>query len=180
MRHMELNGAYRLTGSDVDKVVRKVFLQENDKYVVNRKFVGRDATYIAKESGVNYTGNPRLLIASVEGNHPFVTVEMLMPVLGVVQVFTIEEAIAKAIKAENGCKHTAMIHSQNVTHLTMAAKALNTTIFVKNAPSYAGLGFNGEGFTTLTIATPTGEGLTSARTFTRSRRCVLYGNLRIV
>ena len=180
MRHMEQNGAYRLTGSDIEKVVKTVFLQENGKYVINRKFVGRDATYIAKESGVNYTGEPRLLIANVDENHPFVTVEMLMPVLGVVQVFTIEEAIAKAIKAENGCKHTAMMHSQNVTHLTMAAKALNTTIFVKNAPSYAGLGFNGEGYTTLTIATPTGEGLTSARTFTRSRRCVLYGNLRIV
>jgi len=180
MRNMEQNGAYRLSGSDVEKVVKTVFLQENGKYVVNRKFVGRDATYIAKESGVSYTGEPRLLIANVEENHPFVTVEMLMPVLAIVQVFTIEEAIAKAIKAENGCKHTAMIHSQNVTHLTMAAKAMNTTIFVKNAPSYAGLGFNGEGFTTLTIATPTGEGLTSARTFTRSRRCVLYGNLRIV
>ena len=180
MRNMEQNGAYRLSGTDVEKVVKTVFLQENGKYVVNRKFVGRDATYIAKESGVSYTGEPRLLIANVEENHPFVTVEMLMPVLGIVQVFTIEEAIAKAIKAENGCKHTAMIHSQNVTHLTMAAKAMNTTIFVKNAPSYAGLGFNGEGFTTLTIATPTGEGLTSARTFTRSRRCVLYGNLRIV
>jgi propionaldehyde dehydrogenase len=85
-----------------------------------------------------------------------------------------------AIKAENGCRHTAMMHSQNVSHLSMAAKALNTTIFVKNAPSYAGLGFNGEGFATLTIATPTGEGLTSARSFTRLRRCVLYGNFRIV
>jgi propionaldehyde dehydrogenase len=105
---------------------------------------------------------------------------MLMPVLGIAKVQTVEEAITKAVKAENGCKHTAMMHSQNVTHLTMAAKALNTTIFVKNAPSYAGLGFNGEGYTTLTIATPTGEGLTSAKTFTRSRRCVLYGNLRIV
>jgi propionaldehyde dehydrogenase len=73
-----------------------------------------------------------------------------------------------------------MMHSQNVSHLSMAAKALNTTIFVKNAPSFAGLGFNGEGFTSLTIATPTGEGVTSARTFTRLRRCVLYGNFRIV
>jgi propionaldehyde dehydrogenase len=157
-----------------------VLRQENGKYVINRNFVGRDATYILKQSGVSYTGEPRLIIANVDENHPFITVEMLMPVLGVAKVFTIEEAITKAIKAENGCKHTAMMHSQNVTHLTMAAKALNTTIFVKNAPSYAGLGFNGEGFTTLTIATPTGEGLMSARTFTRSRRCVLYGNLRIV
>ena len=73
-----------------------------------------------------------------------------------------------------------MIHSQNVTHLSMAARALNTTIFVKNAPSYSGLGFNGEGYATLTIATPTGEGLTSAKSFTRARRCVLHGNFRII
>ena len=180
MREMEKCGAYRISDADIDKVVGAVLIKKNGNYVINRKFVGRDATVILKESGVNFTGNPRLVIAAVNENHPFITVEMLMPVLGIATVNTIEEAIAKSIKAENGCRHTAMIHSQNVTHLSMAAKALNTTIFVKNAPSYAGLGFNGEGYTTLTIATPTGEGLTSARTFTRSRRCVLYGNLRIV
>ena len=104
-----------------------------------------------------------------------------MPVLGIVRVkHDIHAAIEKAVAAEDGCRHTAIMHSQNVSHLSMAAKALDTTIFVKNAPSYAGLGFNGEGFTTLTIATPTGEGITSARTFTRNRRCVLYGEFRIV
>jgi acyl-CoA reductase-like NAD-dependent aldehyde dehydrogenase len=180
MSEMEKNGAFRIYGSDIDKVVKTVFENKDGKYVVNRKFVGRDAVVILKASGVSFSGNPRLVIAAVDENHPFITVEMLMPVLGIARVETIEEAIEKAIKAENGCRHTAMMHSQNVTHLSMAAKALNTTIFVKNAPSYAGLGFNGEGYTTLTIATPTGEGLTSARTFTRSRRCVLYGNFRIV
>lgn len=180
MREMERHGAYRITGADIDKVVGTVLEKKDGKYVVNRKFVGRDAAVILRESGVAFTGNPRLIIASVYETHPFINVEMLMPVLGIATVNTIGEAIAKAIKAENGCHHTAMMHSQNVTHLSMAAKALDTTIFVKNAPSYAGLGFNGEGYTTLTIATPTGEGLTSARTFTRQRRCVLYGNFRIV
>jgi propionaldehyde dehydrogenase len=180
MSEMEKQGAYRISGTDIDKVVNTVFERKDGKYVINRNFVGRDAAVILKASGVAFTGNPRLVIAAVNEDHPFITVEMLMPVLGIAEVNTIEEAIAKSIKAENGCHHTAMMHSQNVTHLTMAAKALNTTIFVKNAPSYAGLGFNGEGYTTLTIATPTGEGLTSAMTFTRSRRCVLYGNLRII
>ena len=180
MREMETCGAYRISGPDIDKVVNTVFLKKDGKYVVNRKFVGRDASVILRESGVAFTGDPRLIIAAVDEHHPFITVEMLMPVLGIATVHTIEEAIAKGIKAENGCHHTAMMHSQNVTHLSMAAKALDTTIFVKNAPSYAGLGFNGEGFTSLTIATPTGEGVTSARTFTRKRRCVLYGNFRIV
>ena len=178
---MQKNGAFLIRGEDIDRVVKTVFSEKGGKYVVNKEFVGRDAAVILRASGVSFTGNPRLVIAEVGESHPFVTVEMLMPVLGIVRVENdIEEAIRKAIKAENGCRHTAMMHSQNVSRLSMAAKLLNTSIFVKNAPSYAGLGFNGEGFTTLTIATPTGEGLTSARTFTRLRRCVLYGNFRIV
>lgn len=180
MREMEKHGAYRIAGPDIEKVVNTVFLQKDGETVINRKFVGRNASVILTASGVAFTGDPRLIIAAVDAHHPFITVEMLMPVLGVATVHTIEDAIEKAIAAENGCHHTAMMHSQNITHLSMAAKALDTTIFVKNAPSYAGLGFNGEGFSTLTIATPTGEGVTSARTFTRKRRCVLYGNFRIV
>jgi propionaldehyde dehydrogenase len=180
MREMANNGAFRISGPDIDKVANTVLEKKDGKYTPNRKFVGRDAAVILRESGVAVSGNPRLVIAAVDENHPFITTEMLMPVLGIATVTTIEEAIAKAIKAENGCHHTAMMHSQHITRLSMAARALDTTIFVKNAPSYAGLGFNGEGFTSLTIATPTGEGVTSARTFTRVRRCVLYGNFRIV
>jgi propionaldehyde dehydrogenase len=181
MEQMQKHGAYRISGEDIDRIVRTVLEKKDGGYGINRNFVGRDAAVILKASGVAFTGSPRLIIAEVKEDHPFVTTEMLMPVLGIVKIkHCIENAIKVAIKAENGCRHTAMMHSQNITHLSMAAKALNTTIFVKNAPSYAGLGFGGEGFTTLTIATPTGEGVTSARTFTRQRRCVLYGNFRIV
>lgn len=181
MDGMRQHGAFRIAGGDIDKVVKTVLIHKDGKYAINRKYVGRDAAVILKDSGVAFTGNPRLVIAEVDESHPFVTVEMLMPVLGIVKIeHDIHAAIQKAIRAEGGCHHTALMHSQNVTHLSMAARALDTTIFVKNAPSYAGLGFNGEGYTSLTIATPTGEGITSARSFTRLRRCVLHGNFRIV
>jgi len=180
MSEMERNGAYRVSGADIQKIVDTVLVKKDGKYVINRKFVGRDATHILKESGVSYTGDPRLVIAEVDRNHPFVMVEMLMPVLAIVRVRNIDEAIAEAVRAEQGCWHSAMIHSTNVHNMSMAAKALNTTIFVKNSASLAGLGFNGEGYTTLTIATPTGEGLTSAKTFTRARRCTLHGDFRII
>ncbi len=181
MNEMQKHGAFKVSDFDISKIVNTVFEKRDGGYAVNRRFVGRDAAVILRESGIPFEGSPRLIIADVAADHPFVTTEMLMPVLGIVRIESdIEKAIEKAVKAENGCKHTAMMHSQNVTHLSMAAKALNTSIFVKNAPSYAGLGFNGEGFASLTIATPTGEGVTSARTFTRLRRCVLYGNFRIV
>ena len=106
--------------------------------------------------------------------------EQLMPVLPVVPVRDVEEAIMYACEAEAGCYHTAMMHSMNVEHLSKMAKAANTSIFVKNAPSYAGLGMEGEGHATFTIASPTGEGLTSPISFTRQRRCVLKDQFRIV
>lgn len=180
MKGMEANGAFRVYGSDIEKIVKTVLLYKDGKYVVNRNYVGRGADVILRDCGVAFSGSPRLVIAEVNEDHPFVVTEMLMPVLGVVKVRDVDEAIEKSITAENKCHHTAMMHSQNVTNLSKAARELDTTIFVKNAPSYAGLGFEGEGYTTLTIATPTGEGLTSPKSFTRSRRCVLHGNFRII
>ena len=94
-----------------------------------------------------------------------------MPILPIVRQKSFEEALKNAINVEHGLKHTAIMHSQNVTRLSIAARDMQTTIFVKNAPSYAALGFGGEGYSTFTIAGPTGEGLTSARSFTRKRRC---------
>jgi propionaldehyde dehydrogenase len=173
-------GAHKVSGTDIDKIVNTVLEKRDGKYVINRNFVGRSATHILGQSGVSYVGEPRLIIAEVDKYHPLVTTEMLMPVLPVVRVRNIDEAIEEALRAEQGCQHSAMIHSTNIRNMSAAAYALNTTIFVKNAPSYSGLGFGGEGYATLTIATPTGEGLTSAKSFTRSRRCVLKGDFRIV
>ena len=105
--------------------------------------------------------------------------ELMMPVLPVVRQKSFEEALKNAICVEHGLKHTAVMHSQNVTRLSIAAKEMQTTIFVKNAPSYAALGFGGEGYCTFTIASRTGEGLTSASTFTKRRRCVMADSLCI-
>ena len=105
---------------------------------------------------------------------------MMMPVLAIVRVKGIKEAIDLAVQAEHGCRHSAHIHSKNIDHLTKFAQAVETTIFVKNAPSYAGIGAGGEGYTTFTIAGPTGEGLTAAHSFTRQRRCVMVDGLHII
>jgi len=99
----------------------------------------------------------------------------MMPVLPIVNVRTFEEAVDVAVEVEAGLRHSAVIHSSNIYHMSDFGRAINTTIFVKNAPSYAGLGFGGEGYTSFTIAGRTGEGMTTARTFTRIRRCTLVG-----
>ena len=178
---MESNGCYRASLSEIDKLTDIVLVKNKEgKYAPNKKYVGKNASHILSKCGIHTTADYKLILAEVPYEHPFVSTEMLMPVLPIVVVDTLDEAIEKAIEAENGCKHTAIMHSENVNNLTKAALALDTTIFVKNAPSYAGLGIEGEGYTTLTIATPTGEGLTSAKNFTRSRRCTLSGSFRII
>ena len=175
---MTRNGAYLLKGADVDRLIKVALVEKDGKYSINKKFVGRDASKFLKELGID--ADPRLIICETDFNHPFVQEELMMPILPIVRVSNIDEAIDLAVKAEHGNRHTAHIHSKNIDHLTRFAKAVETTIFVKNAPSYAGIGAGGEGYTTFTIAGPTGEGLTAAHSFTRSRRCVMVDGLHIV
>lgn len=175
---MTKNGAYLISGAQVDRLLSFALINKNGKYVINKDWVGRDASKFLKELGID--ADPRLIICEVEENHPFVQTEMMMPILPIVRVKDIDEAIEMAVKAEHGCRHSAHIHSKNVDRLTRFARAVETTIFVKNAPSYAGIGAGGEGYTTFTIAGPTGEGLTAAHSFTRSRRCVMVDGLHIV
>ncbi len=155
-------------------------IDENGKGQVCRDWVGRDAAKIAAVIGLNVGDETRLLLAETDARHPFAVTEMMMPVLPVVRVPDVQQAIALAVKLEGGCHHTAAMHSRNIDHLDQMANAINTSIFVKNGPCIAGLGFGGEGWTSMTITTPTGEGVTSARTFVRLRRCVLVDAFRIV
>lgn len=102
-----------------------------------------------------------------------------MPFIPIVRVKSVEEGIERSVQSEHGYKHTAIIHSHDVETITTMARAVDTTIFVKNGPCGAGLGLGGEGYLSFSIATPTGEGVSNPRTFTRVRRCVMVDNLRI-
>lgn len=146
-----------------------------DRTGPNRKFVGQHACMILHELGISENEDMRAIIVEVDRDHPFVRHELMLPVLGVVRARDFEEAVEIAVELEHGLHHSAMIHSSNIYHMSEFGKAINTTVFVKNAPSYAGLGYGGEGYTSFTIAGRTGEGMTTARTFTRVRRCTLVG-----
>lgn len=166
---------------NVNEEARGCSLNNKREYHVAKQWVGKDASLFLKQLGINPPEDVKLLICEVDFNHPFVQLEQMMPVFPIVRVKTLDEAIDLAVKAEHGNRHTAIMHSRNIDHLTKFARAVETTIFVKNASSMAGVGFGGEGHTTMTIAGPTGEGITSARTFTRQRRCVLAeGGFRII
>lgn len=174
------NGAYELKGHLLTKLLDRILIEKNGKFYPNRDFIGKNANLLLKEIGIKTDESTKLIIAETSKDHPLVFTEMLMPILPIVRFPNVDEAISYAVIAEKGNRHTAMMHSQNVKNLTKMAREIQATIFVKNGPSYAGLGMCGEGHTTLTIAGPTGEGLTSARTFTRQRRCVLVEGLRII
>ena len=179
------NGAYMINSEQADALLGIILEEKTNKAgkkvkSVSRDCVGRDADVLLSRIGVNVDKSVRCIICETDFNHDFVQHELMMPILPIVRVSNIEEAIELAVKAEHGNRHTAHMHSKNIDHLSAFAKAVETTIFVKNAPSYAGIGFGGEGHTTFTIAGPTGEGITSARSFTRKRRCVMADNFRII
>ena len=173
---MTKHGAYELR--DPELIAKLEALVVNGRHAVT-DWVGKDAALILRAIGVEPPAGVRLIIAEVPFEHPFVRVELMMPVLPVVRAKDVAEAIDMAVIAEHGNRHTAIMHSTDVNALTRMAKRIQTTIFVKNGPSYAGIGIGGEGFCSFTIAGPTGEGLTSARTFARRRRCVLVGGLNV-
>ena len=182
---MKRNGAYLINKSQADALAKIVLVEKTNKAgktvkTVSRDCVGRDAKVLLDKIGVKVGDEVRCIICETDFMHDFVQHELMMPILPIVRVDNITEAIDLACKAEHGNRHTAHMHSKNIDHLSAFAKAVETTIFVKNAPSYAGIGFGGEGHTTFTIAGPTGEGITSARSFTRRRRCVMADRFRII
>jgi propionaldehyde dehydrogenase len=173
---------YELRKEEFEKLTKAAILEPGGpgkEPRVNREFIGRNAAVIASKIGVKIPESARLLFCEVDRNHPYVWTEQLMPVIPFVRVKDVDEAINFAVEVEQNNKHTAIMHSLNVANLTKMAKTAQVSIFVKNAPSYAGLGYEGEGFGVLSIATPTGEGPTKASTFTRPLRCVLVDYFRI-
>ncbi len=168
-------GCYLASKEEQDKLTATVLTPKG----LNRKCVGRDAKTLLGMIGVSVPDNIRCIIFEGEKEHPLIAEELMMPILGIVRAKDFDDAVEKAVWLEHGNRHSAHIHSKNVDNITKYAKAIDTAILVKNGPSYSALGFGGEGYCTFTIASRTGEGLTSAKSFTKSRRCVMTDSLCI-
>lgn len=180
---MKTHGAYELNQEQIAQITRLVIAEPGGpgrEGVPNKKYVGKTPQYIVKEIGLNIPESIKLLLCEVGREHPLVWTEQLMPVLPLVRMRSVDDAIEFAVECEHGFRHTAIMHSLNIKKLSKMARMMNCSIFVKNGPCYAGLGHGGAGFTSFTIASPTGDGLTRARTFTRERRCTLVDYFRIV
>ena len=185
MASMEKAGAVKLNKAQLDKLSDVAFDISTGaggcaQAALNRDLIGVDASVLAGHAGLSVPPSTDLVFAETEADHPYVQKEQMMPMLPIVRVPDFKTGVALAKEAEHGYRHSAVIHSNNVAHMTYMAKAMDTTIFIKNGASTAGLGLGGEGYLSYSIATTTGEGITTPKTFTRVRRCVMVENLRII
>jgi aldehyde dehydrogenase len=164
---------------ELEKVVFEEMRGPRQKGRINKTLIGKNASVILAKMGITVPDSVRLVVVEVTEDHPLLWSEQMMPVMPVCRVSDANRAIDLAVQVESGNRHTAVMHSKNLDNLSRMAKASNCSIFVKNGRSQAGLGLDGEGYCSFTIASPTGEGLTGPRTFSRWRRCVLVDHFRI-
>lgn len=183
MASMSAQGAYRLNSEQVAAMTKLAFAPPKEAgghHQLNRTLIGKDASFLAQQIGLNVPGSTQLLFGETDINNPYVPEEQMMPFVPIVRTKTVEQAIDYAEEFEHGFRHTSLIHSRNVRHMSTMGRRMDTTLFIKNGPSMAGLGLGGEGYLSFSIATPTGEGVTNPLTFTRQRRCAMVVDLRVV
>lgn len=170
-------GAYLIKDrSTIDKLTHLVTLEDGSP---NKKYIGKNASVILRDLGIPADDDVKDIIYEVPCDHITVVEEYLMPILPIVRIKDVEEGIDLGVRLEGGRRHTACMHSKNIDNIKRFAQEISTTIFVKNGPSYAGSGKGGEGYTTASIAGPTGEGLTKPSTFTRRQRCALIDDFSL-
>jgi aldehyde dehydrogenase len=182
MDTMTRHKAVRLDAKQIEALTKVAFVKGDDKHplVVNKDFIGRDAAVLAERIGLKVPADTELLFGETVAEHPFVDEEQMMPFVPFVRAADVDEAIALAKKYEHGFKHTSVIHSRNVETITRMGRELDTSLYIQNGPSTAGLGSGGEGYLSFSIATPTGEGVTTPLTFTRQRRSTTVGAMRVL
>ena len=184
MAAMERAGALQLSGQQTDRLTDKAIVMvgegEHRHPGPAKELLGKDASLLADAAGASGREGLELVFGETDISNPFVPVEQMMPFVPFVRCAHADEAIQRAFESEHGFRHTAVIHSHNVRNMTRMGRLLDTTLFVKNGPSVAGLGLGGEGYLSFSIATPTGEGVTTPLTFTRQRRCTLVDDLRVL
>ncbi|HXS93625.1 MAG TPA: aldehyde dehydrogenase family protein [Candidatus Limnocylindrales bacterium] len=179
---MRRSGAVQLDAAAIDRLTQKAFrFDEKGEPHASKEYIGKDTAVLARAAGVNIPAGTDLLFGETEENHPFVQEEQMMPFIPVVRMPDVDAAVAAGVRAEHGYRHTAIIHSRNFENVAKMGRALNCTLFVHNAPCYASLGIGGPSYLSHSIATPTGEGVTTPLTFTRERRIVSgAGSMRVL
>ncbi len=174
-------GARVLTDDEAQKVIDLCIAPNAEgKLMPNKRYVGKDANVILKAAGVEVDESVDLQLAVIltdDTDHPYVLCEQMMPIFPVCKVKDWDEAVAAAVKAENGCHHSACVWTASLERATALGKALGCTVFAMNGPTVGATGMMGTGYGSPTIAVSTGEGFTTPNTFTRLRRFAMCQGL---
>jgi aldehyde dehydrogenase len=178
---MTRHKAIRLDRGQIEALTKVAFSDDGKGHLtLNKDLIGQDAAVLAAKIGLKAPADTELLVGETNEAHPFVDHEQMMPFVPFVKTPDVDTAIALAKKYEHNFKHTAIIHSRNVETITRMGRELDTTLYIQNGPSVAGLGTGGEGYLSFSIATPTGEGVTTPLTFTRQRRSTTVRAMRVL
>lgn len=163
---MEEKDAYLLSEQETEALCEMIFLDyhSNKKdYRVNKEFIGQSPQFLLKSIGKNPSESIRLLIAKTAADHALVKTECLLPVIPIVKVSNINEAIAHSVIVEGGRNHSAAIYTNTLQNAEKFRSLMPTTAFgVNQSP------LDSFPYFCCTIATKTGEGLVCAKDFVKN------------
>ena len=184
---MKRAGAVELNNAAIERLTEAAFTFDEQgkgkgcgRAHLRKELIGKDVSILAAAAGIQIPAATPLLFGETVEDHAFVQEEQMMPFVPIVKVL-VNAGIAASLKAEHNYRHTAIIHSRNLDNVTRMARAMNTTLFVSNAACVAALGSGNPSYLSFSIATPTGEGVTTPMTFTRERQFAIGGGaMRII
>jgi len=133
-------GAHIANEEEVAALERTVIHQETG--MMHPLAVGQSAQTIAKRCGIEVSPSTRLIIAPLKGvgnGHPL-SVEKLFPVLGVLPVKSVDDAINVCldISYNGGLGHTASIFATDEAVIEKFASAVNAGRIIVNSPATIG------------------------------------------
>lgn len=133
-------GVHIANEEEVKRLEETVIHQETG--MMHPLAVGQSAQDIAKQCGIEIAPNCRLIIAPLKGvgeGHPL-SVEKLFPVLGVLPVKSVDDAINVCLDVSHngGLGHTASVFATDDSVIQKFAMALNAGRIVVNSPATIG------------------------------------------
>jgi propionaldehyde dehydrogenase len=178
---LKKQGAYEISPEQGEELLKHIFKKiknPGEAGVINMDYIGKTPAFILKSIGLEIGSDIQIVILETGWDHPLVWTEQIMPVLPIVRCRDVDEAIDRAIAAEQNFGHSMAIHSNDLNNIRKMAARARCASFIKNgACGTGGVGVTGEGYVSFHIAT-NGDGHTRPRTFTQIRRCVMSDDLR--
>ncbi len=181
MTQMEEAGNKRLCVKEMNKLADKALQKSGKHWLIGRDYVGKSAKVLAEAIGINLSDSVPLLIGETDRDHPWVVAEQMTCCIPVIRVRDFEDGLQASIKAEHRFRHTASVFTRDMDRATKYTRTMDCTVNVINGGTLRGNGGDlGEAYFSHTIATPTGEGISTPLDFVRKRRIMTHPSFRFV